>query len=170
MTPLIRAAAPADADAIARVHVQSWRETYRGLIPDNLLDGMTDSAALERRRAMWSALVARPDPVQVAIEGGQVVAFASGGAPQDHPGYDAELHTLYSLRAAQGQGTGRALLRGVAGALRAGGARNLALWVLDSNPTRNWYVRQGAREAGEKQDGALREVRMVWDDLDTLAD
>ena len=170
MTPLIRAATPDDADAIARVHVQSWRETYGGLVPDDFLERMTDGAALERRRDMWRTLAARPDPVQVAVEGGQVVAFASGGAPQDHPGYDAELHTLYSLRAAQGRGTGRALLRGVAGELRAGGARRLALWVLDTNPTRGWYARQGAREAGEKQDGALREVRMAWDNLGTLLD
>lgn len=168
MTPLIRAATPDDADAIARVHVRSWRETYRGLLPDDLLERMTDGAAQERRRAMWSTLAARPAPVRVAVDGGQVVAFASGGAPQDHPGYDAELHTLYCLKAAQGQGAGRALLREVAGALRAGGAGTLALWVLDSNPTRGWYARQGGREAGEKQDGALREVRMVWDDLETL--
>ena len=165
---LIRAATPDDAQAIARVHVQSWRETYRGLLPEDFLERMTDGAALERRRAMWSTLAARPEPVRVAVRGGEVVAFASGGAPQDHPGYDAEVHTLYCLRAAQGQGTGRALLREVAGELRAGGAGTLALWVLDTNPTRGWYARQGAREAGEKQDGALREVRMVWDDLGTL--
>lgn len=168
MTPLIRAATPDDADAVARVHVQSWRETYRELLPGDFLERMTDRAAQERRRAMWSTLAAQPEPVRVAVDGGQVVAFASGGAPQDHPGYDAELHTLYCLRAAQGRGTGRALLREVAGELRAGGARSLALWVLDTNPTRGWYAGQGAREAGEKQDGALREVRMVWDDLDTL--
>ena len=31
--PNIRAATPADIAGLARVHVQSWRETYVGIIP-----------------------------------------------------------------------------------------------------------------------------------------
>ena len=49
----------------------------------------------------------------------------------------------------------------------------MALWILDQNTTRGWYLRQGAREHGEKTvpvpGGQLREVRMVWSSLAALA-
>lgn len=101
----------------------------------------------------------------VAEQGGEVVAFASVGPARDHPGYVSELMTLYALRRVQGQGIGQALLRAVMGQVQVEGGGNLALWVLASNPTRQWYAAQGAREAGEKVDGELLEVRMAWDTL-----
>lgn len=45
---------------------------------------------------------------------GEIVAFASGGQALQHPGYDAELYTLYSLQSVQGRGIGRALLQAAA--------------------------------------------------------
>ena len=170
MPPTIRPAAAQDAAAVARVHQQSWQETYSGLMPAAFLARMTDEAMRQRREASWrQTIIAGDDVVFVAEQGGQVVAFASAGPPRDHPGYGAELFTLYAVRGVQGQGTGRSLLRATVQAVAERGARNLALWVLDVNPTRGWYARQGAREAGEKVEviagGELREVRMVWDEL-----
>lgn len=71
--------------------------------------------------------------------------------------------TLYSLRRVQGQGIGKALLQAVIEQVRSEGGDNLALWVLAANPTRQWYAAHGAREAGDKVEGELGEVRMVWD-------
>ncbi|EYB69418.1 Acetyltransferase [Deinococcus phoenicis] len=176
MTPpfTVRPAVPADAPALAHVHTASWQETYTGLMPPDFLARMTDGAAHERRRQMWEG--AATDPAQIVLvaeQDGAVIAFASGGPARDHPGVDAELYTLYALKSAHGQGLGRALLHALAQELQAGGARNLALWVLDVNPTRQWYARLGGREAGEKTQaipgsGELREVRLVWDDLARL--
>ncbi len=169
MPTIIRPAQPADAPGIALVHTWSWQETYRDLIPDDLLDRMTSEEARERRETGWARTTsAGKTLVYVADQGGQIVAFASAGAPRDHPGYDTELYTLYSLRRVQGHGLGRALLQTVARATGAAGANNMALWVLSSNPTRQWYARQGATEAGEKTEDGLHEIRMVWNDLSSL--
>lgn len=169
----VRPATPADAPALAHVHVTSWRETYTGLMPQDFLDRVTDGAARERRQRMWEGATADPaQVVLVAERGGEVVAFASAGPAQDHPGFDTALFTLYALKAAQGQGMGRALLSVLARELSERGHRSLALWVLAENPTREWYLRRGGREAGEKTEsvpgGELREVRLVWDDLARL--
>ncbi|GGL85939.1 N-acetyltransferase [Deinococcus aerolatus] len=162
----IRPATPADAPAIARIHVASWRETYAGLMPDDFLDRMTGEDMRERREVSWGrTIIRRLETVLVAELDGTVVAFASAGPARDHPGFEAELMTLYALKSVQGRGLGRALFGEVVQTLRADGMQNLALWVLDTNPTRAWYLRQGGREAGEKLDGALREVRVVWDRL-----
>ena len=37
---LLRDAQPFDADAVARVHVQTWQVAYRGLLPDAYLDAL----------------------------------------------------------------------------------------------------------------------------------
>lgn len=163
---VIRPATPADAPAIARVHVTSWRETYAGLMPDEFLERMTNDEMRQRREMGWErTLSQRLETVRVAEQEGVVVAFASAGPARDHPGFEAELMTLYALKSAQGQGLGRALFGDMVRTLRADGVQNLALWVLEANPTRQWYLRQGGREAGEKLDGELREVRVVWDEL-----
>lgn len=153
--------------------MRSWRETYAGLLPGDFLTRMTGDAMRERREASWrQTLAGGQELVLVGEVEEQVVAFASAGPPRDHPGVDAELYTLYALRQAQGLGLGRALLREVAARLAARGHRSLALWVLDMNPTRAWYLRQGGREDGAKTvpipGGELREVRLVWDDLRRL--
>lgn len=160
----IRRAEVTDAPAIAAIHVQSWRETYTGLIAPDFLSRMTDESARQNREKSWQATISQGrEDVFVAEQGGEVVAFASVGPTRDHPGYASELMTLYSLQRVQGQGIGKALLRAVMEQVRGQGGKNLALWVLASNPTRQWYAAQGAREAGEKVDGELVEVRMVWD-------
>lgn len=164
--PSIRPAGPADAPAIARIHVTSWRETYAGLMPDDFLDRMTGEDMRSRREASWERILSQElETVRVAEQDGTVVAFVSAGPARDHPGFEAELMTLYALQSVQGRGLGQALFGAVVQTLRAEGIQNLALWVLDTNPTRAWYLRQGGREAGEKLDGALREVRVVWDRL-----
>lgn len=163
---LVRRAELADAPAIARIHVQSWRETYAGLISADFLDRATSDSARRHREKSWQATISQQrEDVFVAEQGGEVVAFASVGPARDHPGYASELMTLYALRRVQGQGIGQALLRAVIGQVQVEGGSNLALWVLSSNPTRQWYAAQGAREAGEKVDGELLEVRLVWDRL-----
>jgi len=162
----IRRAEVGDAPALAAIHVQSWRETYTGLIAPDFLSRMTDESARQNREKSWQATISQGrEDVFVAEQGGEVVAFASVGPARDHPGYASELMTLYSLQRVQRQGIGQALLRAVMEQVRGQGGKNLALWVLASNPTRQWYAAQGAREAGEKVDGELVEVRMVWDTL-----
>lgn len=162
----IRRAEVTDAPAIAAIHVQSWRETYTGLIAPDFLSRMTDESARQNREKSWQATISQGrEDVFVAEQGGEVVAFSSVGSARDHPGYASELMTLYSLQRVQRQGIGKALLRAVMEQVRGQGGKNLALWVLSSNPARQWYAAQGAREAGEKVDGELVEVRMAWDTL-----
>jgi hypothetical protein len=50
----IRPAAMDDARAIAGVRVESWKSTYRGIFPDDLLDGLS----VESRESGWRDLLA----------------------------------------------------------------------------------------------------------------
>jgi hypothetical protein len=80
VTLRVRAATPDDVDGIARVHVEAWRETYRELVPAELLAGLR----VEDRAAMWRRAVENPDPrfvLLVAEDGGEVVGFAAPARP-----------------------------------------------------------------------------------------
>jgi len=50
---MVRRATPADAAGIARVHVDAWRATYRGIVPDEHLDALS----YEGRQGMWSRIL-----------------------------------------------------------------------------------------------------------------
>jgi hypothetical protein len=74
--PLIREATPADAAAIAQIHIAGWRWGYRGQLPDVLLE----SLSLEGREARWRDALAPSDEEQttfVAQVAGRVVGFAA---------------------------------------------------------------------------------------------
>ncbi len=177
----LRRATPADAPALASVHIRSWQETYAGLMPDGVLESMTDQAALDRRTQLWQGILTKgAELVFVAVRGGEVVGFTSGAAGTfltsnsltDDFTADAELSTLYLLKSAQGRGTGRALLRALAAELAARGNRSLLLWVLANNPARAFYEHLGGAVVGERQEkvsgAVLNEVAYGWSDLRAL--
>jgi hypothetical protein len=53
MIVTIRDAIVSDAQAIASVRVSSWRAAYRGLLPDDVLAGLSVAA----RRRSWSDIL-----------------------------------------------------------------------------------------------------------------
>ncbi len=141
-------------------------------MPDGFLAAMTGKARRERRQIMWRQLLeTQQQDVLVALAGGEVVGFVSGGLTS-FTGYDAELLTLYVLRSAQGVGLGRALVAGLAQVLATRGHRSMMLWVLDTNPTRAFYEHLGGLMIAEKTEvvlgGELREVAYGWAELGTL--
>jgi hypothetical protein len=52
----IRIAAAADAAAIAITHVESWRETYTGIVPDHVFAGLS----MDERTATWNRILCDP--------------------------------------------------------------------------------------------------------------
>lgn len=139
---MIRPATSADAESIARVHVQSWEETYRGVLPDATLDVRPLAVRIEHWRE-WLARSGRW--TYVSEEHGEVNGFVCAFASDEEPGFDAVLSTLYVLRSAQRRGVARALLRELANDLIRADMRSMWLLTLrDRNPAREFYERVGA--------------------------
>jgi hypothetical protein len=92
----LRDAAPADAHAIATVHVQSWGAAYRGLLPDAVLAGLSVAA----REQSWFDILSAPQPrtrTVVATTDTTVLGFASIGPARDGESDPAagELYAIY---------------------------------------------------------------------------
>ena len=118
---MVRLATLDDAADIARVHVASWRTTYRGMLPDDFLASLSEEHYTER----WKRLIAEGSSrVQVVDEPkGGIVGFASGGRERAGENtFAGELYAIYVLDSAQRLGHGRELVRAIAGALREIGA------------------------------------------------
>jgi GNAT superfamily N-acetyltransferase len=159
--PVIRLATPADALAIATVRVESWRTTYKGIIPDSYLAAMT----VEGSMALWERVLSAPPNTTntfVAEIDGRVAGFVSGMmlAEPKH-GFDSEVTGLYIFREAQRAGMGRRLLATVAAAQRAHGATGMIVWVIAAN--------KGARAFYERMGAALvLEQPFTWDGMDLV--
>jgi len=168
---VVRKATERDAVAIAAVHVASWEDNYRGILPDEVIDART----LERRIDQWRTALRDPNRVTFVscVDDAAIVGFASALVfvpPRD--GFDSYLQTIYLLSNAKGTGIGKSLVRAVAQDLTGRGCKNMALRVLAKNPARGFYERLGARllidglsiDAGIFPD----DVAYAIDDLKTL--
>jgi GNAT superfamily N-acetyltransferase len=170
----VRRATAGDAPAIARVRVDSWRTTYRGMIPDAYLDGMQ----IEASTAIWDrVLTAGPNTtsVFVAEASADVVGFACGTMLKEPKhGFDAELAAVYLRREFQRAGLGHRLVGAIVDAQRGFGATGLLTWVIAGNKSaRAFYEGLGAELIVEQPfqwDGMdLVEAGYGWRDLDALA-
>jgi len=165
MTGSVRPARPDDAPAIAKVHVQSWRETYVGILPQAMVDGLTEPESRER----WIEAT-QPESTShlcVAEADGRIVGFASGCPATDADiGCDGMLDFLYIVQAGHGLGLGRALTEAVAANLHAQGFAGMGVIVHADNPALGFYKAVGGRVVVERQRPhrgfAVSEVLLSW--------
>lgn len=156
----VQPAQSADAAGMARVHVASWQETYRGTMPDEVLD---DPEFVERRVAFWNAALTdaryAANRAAVAEAGDEIVGIAMAGPPEASDAeFASQLYLIYVLKRAQGSGAGQDLLDAV---LQPG--ESTGLWVADPNPrAQAFYRRNGFQADGtSKDEGGVREIRMI---------
>ncbi len=144
-----------DATALGVVHVQSWRETYTGLLPDELLE----SLSIDERSAMWSATLRTPAcdsaTVFVAESSDGIVGFGACGRQCDETltdlGFAGEIYAIYVLQSHQRAGIGNTLMRMMGRCLLNQGHRSASLWVLGKNtPARNFYEQLAGNIVSER--------------------
>jgi ribosomal protein S18 acetylase RimI-like enzyme len=167
----LRPARPGDAAAIAKVHVETWRAAYAGLVPDEFLVSMTES----KQALKWNNMIRRaaaPEAVLTAestdVPGGRIVGFGSWGGARGQPG-TGEIFTLYVAPDWQGQGIGRLLLEALFARLHGSGLNRVVIWVLSGNPARFFYEALGGRRIAERKERFagvdLAEAGYAWSDL-----
>jgi ribosomal protein S18 acetylase RimI-like enzyme len=179
----IRKARVEDADAIAWVHVASWRATYRGILSDTTLAALS----VEERAAMWRqglgilsqdspphqdacyVAMGADDAVLGFARGGRVRPLASGGPPEP---YDGEIYAIYLTPGMTRRGTGARLVHALASHLAADGLSALLVWVLAANPSRGFYEALGGALLFEQdiliEGEMLTEVAYGWPDIHAL--
>ncbi len=165
----VRAARVSDAPAIARVHVETWRATYPGIVAEHYLINMTEA----RQAELWEASIRRArgaDTVLVAEaeDGSGVVGFGNCGRSRRDGGM-GEVFTLYVAGDWQGKAVGRGLLTGMFASLHEHGMNQAMVWVLSANPARFFYEAMGGKRLAERREPfsgmVLDESAYGWSDL-----
>lgn len=161
-SPVVRPARVEDVAKMARVIVQSWQETYRGLMPDAMLD---DPGLVAVRERFWTAALTderySANRLAVAERDGELVGVAMSGPPLDAQAMWArQLYVLYVLAADHGSGAGPALLQAVLDL-----EETVGLWVADANPRAQAFYRKHGfvADGAARVDHGVREIRMVRD-------
>ncbi len=143
---------------LAECHIACWREAYRGLVPDHILDAFE----VDRRAEQWERVrVRNPGSAYVALVDDEVIGFSCATASRDEsPVTPTELNALYVRAAWYGTGVAHDLIR-------AAVAPDIpcSLWVFEKNPRAQAFY----RKHGFELDGTSRieaftpaiEVRMV---------
>jgi GNAT superfamily N-acetyltransferase len=144
-------AGPAHANAIARLHAENWKMSYRGILPDAYLDKEVDG----ERLAYWQEALAKDRYSMV------------------DKGYDQTIEHLHVSACARGTGLGRALMADAAHQTMAHGGNSLCLWVFEDNAKAiGFYEALGGVTDAHGTDkfagGDAPDRRIGWRDLTLL--
>jgi GNAT superfamily N-acetyltransferase len=164
---IIRKADSKDIPGIAKVHVDSWRTTYKGIVPNTFLD----SLSYENREQIWKRGIKESHVYIAEDEDGQIVGFATGGKERTgkYEAFKGELYAIYLLEEQQGKGLGQKLFMSVVHDLKDKKLNSLLIWALEANPACRFYERLGGKKIDTAEieiDGQkLDEIAFGWDDL-----
>jgi GNAT superfamily N-acetyltransferase len=167
---MLRRATKNDALGIAKVHVDTWKSTYKGIIADEYLAQLTYG----KREQMWNEILSQPESfshVWVVTNGNdEVIGFSSGGKCRDKSlPFDGEIYAIYLMQGSQKRGFGKQLFLESLEQLYRDGFCQMALWVLEDNPTRYFYEAMGGKSIAEKWEEIggkkLKEIGYGWEDI-----
>jgi GNAT superfamily N-acetyltransferase len=174
MAARFRKAGPGDAEAVARLHADSWRRHYRGAYADAYLDG----DIMAERLAVWSGRLAAAAGTATLLaedqDSGESLGFVHVVLDHD-PEWGSLVDNLHVTAARQRTGLGRALLgRAAREAAARADSPALYLWVLEQNrPAQAFYAAMGGTHAGtapveppagdpQRLNGSPSKYRIAW--------
>ena len=156
----VRTARPEDAADLARIYIDSWQDTYAGVISHTLLGAMS----LRTHTARWQATIKAMEKhsgtvlVAEAAQFGAIGLCSLGKARDSGCGYDGEVYTLYVDPAFLGRGAGRALLTGAFEALKERKMRSCLIWAHAGNNACFFYEAMGGRRVAARTTRLLGEL------------
>ncbi|MBX9974553.1 GNAT family N-acetyltransferase [Cytobacillus firmus] len=139
----IRKAVLADSIGIAKVHVDSWRTTYKNIIPDAFLSNLS----YDRRTDLWNENIVKEGNYVFVAENsdGEIIGFADCGKREsNHIPESGDVTAIYLLEEYQGKGIGKGLLKQVFLQFEELGFNRIFVEVLEDNKTRYFYEYYGA--------------------------
>jgi len=109
----VRTARPEDAADLARIYIESWQDTYAGVVSHALLGAMSHKGHTARWRTSIRTM-GSTGAVLVAEDARYgAIGLCSLGVARDRGlDFEGEVYTLYVDPAFLGRGAGRALLGG----------------------------------------------------------
>jgi ribosomal protein S18 acetylase RimI-like enzyme len=168
-----RLARQSDEGAVALLHADSWRRTFRGLLPDRYLDEDITAERAETWRLRFAEPARAESTVTIVAEHvGELVGFVHSDIDND-PKWGALLDNLHVRHDMQGRGIAHRLMGETAEVLRERGRQRVHLTALEANErARRLYesLRGEIVETGvwEFAGATIPSYRYAWSELDPL--
>src|SRR5690625_2571827 len=139
----IREAVVTDAKGIAKVQVDSWKTTYKGIVPDEYLQKLS----YEDRQKVWNGAISQGKMYVAEGNESNIVGFAIGGKERsgDYPDYVGEVYAIYILQEFQGKGIGTTLMKPIVNDLLEQNIESMIVLVLEINDSRFFYEALGCK-------------------------
>jgi|SoiMethySBSTD1v2_1073268.scaffolds.fasta_scaffold13933_3 GNAT superfamily N-acetyltransferase len=172
MTPLsLLPASSQDLRSIALLHAQSWRSTYRDILPDEFLDQHVVPDRLE----FWTSRFASAAPERrllLKAVGDETLLGFVCVLLDEEPKWGARLDNLHVSPESKGTGVGYALFQSARQWVAHASPRSaMHLWCVERNHVaRRFYDRQGGTvvETANRsfaQQPSVPELRYWWEPL-----
>lgn len=157
---------------MSRIYVQTWRDTYLGMLP---YDYLFEMSAPHHGMTFLSKLDTNQLISFVAEDSGRVLGFITGGLERNgNDIYRGEIYTLYVLKNFQRQGIGKKLVSMLAKQFNRSGIYSMLVRVLKLNPYRRFYIKINGtylRTEHQQLSGERLEVNVYgWLDISLLND
>ena len=141
---LLRRAAPEDAGEYTACHIACWQSAYRGIVPDEYLDGM--NAELEERTEKRRQYIIDPDREDYCVMlDDKMIGFLVYGKGRDEDKADSgEVCGIYLRGEYWDRGYGSRMMKFAIEGLKRAGYREAFLWVLEENArAKKFYEKHG---------------------------
>lgn len=127
----IRIATKDDAPGVAKVHIDTWKACYKGIVPDDYLASFN----YEARTKGWEEGLSDSSQLNfIAEDEGEVIAWVTFGVNRDKRAENIfEIYGLYVLPEHWGSGVGLSLFNAAVFALEREKLSAITLWVLEEN-------------------------------------
>lgn len=167
----IRRAMKEDISGIAKVHVDSWKTTYKGIFADGILENVT----YEQREKQWKNIFQQEDKYQYRFVAetldGAIIGFIDGGVGRSGAyNCDGELYAIYLLQTYQGMQIGQKLFQALLSELIKNDIKSLLVWVVTNNPSKKFYEKFNPEKMDTKflERVQVEETAYCWRDLNLL--
>lgn len=167
----LRKAKQEDALAIVEVNTKCWQETYKGLVPEMLLESR--KANINERTKAVAKAINHENENYVAIVNNQIVGYVTYGKSRDSVYTKiGEIYSLYILKQYQGLKIGESLLlKAIKGLLNLG-YNQMMINVLVNNNNINFYKKYNGLIVGNRtdilNDFEIKTNVILFDDINTI--
>jgi GNAT superfamily N-acetyltransferase len=140
----IRESRIGDEIGIAKVRIETWRASYKSIIPSEYLASMREEDSADIWRKRLADPIANQQSFVAVSDAGEVIGFVIGEVPEDESD-KCELSGLYVSPSFQGCCVGKQLFIAMNRWFTSRGCRSMFLWTLRDGPAVKFYESQGGQ-------------------------
>ncbi|PFE02948.1 GNAT family N-acetyltransferase [Bacillus cereus] len=167
----IRKATEKDIKGIVKVHVDSWKTTYKGILPDKIIDNITYESREKQWKSIFKQAVGNQYRYVAETLDKKIIGFIDGG-PERTGKYDCdgELYAIYLLEEYQGYKVGKRLFQTLMSEFIKNDIDSVLVWVISNNPSICFYEKFSPERVDTKflERVNVQETAYCWRDINYL--